>query len=79
MRNKKAEGVIILFCGLVCIAAACYIYFTAHTIYPDSDSSRVQDLNWLLKTFGKAGTAIIFAIPGLILLYAAIKKLRSKR
>jgi hypothetical protein len=79
MRNKKAEAIIIFLCGLVCIAAACYVYFVANTIYPNSDSSRVQDLNSLLNTFGKTGTAIIIAIPGLIAIYAGLKKLRSKK
>ena len=79
MRNKKGEAIIILVCGLVCIAAACYVYFVAHTIYSNSDSSRVQDLNRLLKTFGKTGTAILFVIPGLIAIYAGIKKLRSRK
>jgi hypothetical protein len=79
MRNEKAEATIIIFCGLVCIAVACYVYFVAHTIYPNSSSSRVQDLNWLLKTFGKTGTAILFTIPGLIAIYAGIKKLRNRK
>lgn len=77
MRNKKAEAIIIFFCGLACLAAAAYIYLVAHTIYPDSDSSRVRDLNRLLDTFGKTGTAILVAIPGLIFIYTAIKKLRK--
>ncbi len=79
MRNKKAVAVIIILCGLVCITAACYVYFAAHTIYSNSDSSSVQDLNRLLKTFGKTGTAIIFAIPGLIAVYAGVKRFRSKK
>ena len=79
MRNKKTEAIIIIFCGLVCITVAYYVYFVAHTIYTNSDSSRVQDLNRLLKTFGKTGTAIIIAIPGLIAIYAGIKKLSSKK
>jgi hypothetical protein len=77
--RKKTEAIIIFLCGLVCIAAACYVYFVAYAIYPNSDSSRVQDLNWLLKTFGKTGAAIIIAIPGLIAIYTGIKKLRSKK
>lgn len=79
MRYKKAEAIIITFCGAVCLAAACYVYFVAHTIYPNSDSSRLQDLNSLLKTFGKTGTAIVIAIPGLIAIYAGIKKLSNKK
>lgn len=79
MRNKKAEAIIIVLCGLVCIAAACYVHFVAHTIYPNSHSSRVQDLNSMLNTFGKTGTAIIIAMPGLIAIYAGIKKLGSKK
>lgn len=79
MRNKKAEAIIIFLCGLVCIAAACYVYLVAHTIYTNSDSSRVQDLNRLLNTFGKTGTAILFAIPGFIAIYAGTKKLRVRK
>ncbi len=67
-------AIFILFCGLVCIAAACYVYFVAHIIYSNSDSSRVQNLNRLLQTFGKTGTAIIFSIPGIIAAYACVKK-----
>lgn len=78
MQKKKTEAVIIILCGLVCLAAACYVYFTAYTIYADSGSSRVQDLNRFLKTFGKTGTAIIIAIPGLIAVYAGLKKWSSK-
>ncbi len=77
MRNKKAEAIIILFCGLVCLAAAGYIYFVAHTVHPDSGSSRVRDLNRLLNTFGKTGTALLVAIPGLIMIYVAVKKLKK--
>jgi hypothetical protein len=77
MRNKKAEAVIIIFCGLVCIAAGCFVYLVANSIYPDSDSSRVHDLNWLLSYFGKTGTATLFAIPGLIMLYAGYRKLKK--
>lgn len=78
MRNKKAEGAIIIFCGLVCIAAGAFVYLTAHKIYPDSDSSRVQDLNWLLKKFGKTGTAVLFAIPGLIAVSAGLWKMKKR-
>lgn len=78
MINKKAEGGVLIFCGLICIAAGLFVYFTAHTIYPHSDSSRVQDLNWLLKTFGKAGTAGLFSAPGLIAIYAGVKRLAKR-
>ena len=52
MENKKTTGSVIIFCGLICIAAGAFVYFTANKIYPDSASSRVQDLNWLLDMFG---------------------------
>lgn len=77
MRNKKTEAVVILCCGIICIAAALYVYYVAHTIYPDSESSRVRDLNRLLNTFGKTGTSVLIAIPGVILVYTAIRKLRK--
>ena len=77
MKNKRMEGVIIILCGLVCIGAGVFVYFVAHTIYPDSDSSRVQDLNRLLKFFGKTGTALLLALPGLIALYAGWKRIRK--
>lgn len=78
MKNKKAEGGIFIFCGLVCIAAGLFVYFTAHTIYPHSESSRVQDLNWLLKTFGKTGTALLFSAPGVIAIYAGVRRLTKQ-
>jgi hypothetical protein len=74
LKNKKTEGIILIICGLICIAAGLFVYFTAHTIYPDSQSTRVQDLNWLLKTFGKTGTALLFALPGIIALYSGWKR-----
>lgn len=77
MKRKMTESIIIIFCGLVCIGAGLFVWFTAHTIYPDSGSSRVQDLNWLLKTFGKTGTALLFALPGIIALYSGWKRLRK--
>lgn len=77
MKNKKAEGLLIIFCGLVCIAAGLFVYFVANKIYPDTDSSRVRDLNWLLETFGKTGTAILFALPGVIAVYAGFRKIKK--
>lgn len=77
--NNTVQGILILFTGLIIISCSLYIYFVIDKSYPNSTSSRVQDLNWLLNTFGKTGTAILFAIPGLIAIYAAIKKLRGKR
>lgn len=78
MKNKKAEGIILIICGLICIAAGLFVYFTAHTIYPASESSRVQDLNWLLETFGKTGTALLFSAPGVIAIYAGVKRLAKR-
>ena len=78
MKNRKLEGVIILLCGVICIGAGLYIYSTAHTIYPNSGSSRVQDLNWLLRNFGKTGTAILFALPGFIAVYIGLGKIGRK-
>jgi len=77
MKNRKAEGAIIIFCGLVCIAAGAFVYVTAHKIYPDSASSRVQDLNWLLERFGKTGTALLFAFPGLLAVYLGARKIKN--
>lgn len=67
----------LIICGLICIAAGLFVCFTAHTIYPHSASSRVQDLNRLLKTFGKTGTAVLFAIPGFVALYFGWKRFRN--
>ncbi len=78
MKNKKAEGFIIIFCGLVCIAAGFFVYFIGNKIYPDAASSRVQHLNWLLDKFGKTGTAVLFAIPGLIAMYLGIGKMKNR-
>ena len=74
MKNKKAEGIILIVCGLACIAAGVFVYLVAHKIYPDTDSLRVRDLNWMLTNFGRTGTAILFSIPGSILIYAGLKR-----
>jgi len=78
MQNKKAEGAIIILCGLLCIAAAAFVYFIANKIYPDSGSSRVQDLNWLLQKFGKTGTSILLSVPGIWAIYAGGRKMRNR-
>ncbi|HQW84059.1 MAG TPA: hypothetical protein PK987_06360 [Ferruginibacter sp.] len=78
MKSKKVEALIFLFTGLIIISAGLYIYFAAHTIYPNSDSSRVQDLNWLLKKFGRAGTAILILATGIISVYWGIRRLKRK-
>jgi hypothetical protein len=78
MKKKGIEGVVILFCGLVCLAGACFIYFTAHKIYPDTNSSRVRDLNWLLENFGKTGTAVLIAVPGLLAVLLGVRKLKNR-
>ncbi len=77
MKRKRMEGLIIFFCGLICIGAGLFVYFSAHTIYPDSESSRIMDLNRLLKTFGKTGTALLFAMPGFLMLYYGLKQFRK--
>lgn len=78
MEKRRVEAAIILFCGLVCIAAGCFVYFTAHKIYPDTDSSRVRDLNWLLENFGKTGTVLLLAFPGLMAIYVGARKLKKR-
>lgn len=78
MKKRNTEGIIIIFCGLVCIGAGLFVYSTANTVYPESASSRVQDLNLLLSTFGKTGTALLFAIPGFIALYSGWKRIRKR-
>jgi hypothetical protein len=63
--------------GLVVIGAGLFVYYIAHITYPDSESSRVQVLNWLLKTFGKTTTASIFGAIGLLMIISGIRKFRN--
>jgi len=72
--SKKTEGFIRIITGLIIIGCGLYIYFVAHTIYPNSDSNRVQDLNWLLKTFGRLPLSIIICAIGVIPVYSGVKK-----
>lgn len=76
--NKKAEAAILILVGLIIIGAGLFIYFVAHTIYPDSASSRVQRLNWLLKNLGRVPTSLLFIVIGCIPVLKGIKKLRRK-
>jgi uncharacterized membrane protein len=78
MKNKKLEGIILIVVGFIIIGCGLYIYFVAHTIYPNSTSNRVQDLNWLLKTFGKLPLTILICMIGLIPIYTGLKKLLNR-
>lgn len=78
MKNKKAEGLILILTGLIIIACGLFIFFLANTSFPNSDSPRVQDLNWLLNSLGKTGTAILICSIGILPLYIGIKRLLTK-
>ena len=77
MKNKKVEGGLLIISGLVIIGAAYFIYFYVDKTYPDSSSSRVQQLNGMLNTFGKTGTAVLLAVVGLVPVYFGFRKLRN--
>lgn len=77
-KNKKIHAALLILSGLIIIGCGLYVYFVAHTIYPHSGSSRVQDLNWLLRTFGKTGTAALFIFIGFFPFYWGTGKLRRK-
>ncbi|MGB3007633.1 MAG: hypothetical protein WBC06_14045 [Chitinophagaceae bacterium] len=77
MKNKKLEKAIIIFCGLACIGAGLFVFFVIDKTYPDSTSSRVQRLNWLLNTFGKLPTALLFAGIGSLIIYFGLRKARK--
>jgi uncharacterized membrane-anchored protein YitT (DUF2179 family) len=79
MQNKDSiEGLLIVLTGCIIISCSFYIFLIANTIYPTSHSSRVQNLNWLLSSFGKTGTAILVSIPGIIAIYWGAKKMGKK-
>jgi uncharacterized membrane protein len=68
-----------IIAGLVIIGCGLYIYFVAHTIYPDSTSSRVQRLNWLLRNLGRVPTSLLFIFIGFIPVFSGIKRLLEKK
>lgn len=78
MNRNKLNGFILLCCGLIIAAAGLFIYFFAHTVYPNSDSPRVQDLNKLLTLFGRTGTALLVSGIGLLFIILGIRKLNRK-
>lgn len=69
-------AILYLLIGLILIAAGLYVYFVAHVIYPNSDSSRVHDMNWLLRYLGKTGVTILFSSIGLIYVILGIRKFK---
>jgi hypothetical protein len=75
--NKKRQAFLFILVGIIIICSGLYVYFVAHSLFPNSESSRVRDFNWLLKTFGKTGTAILFCLIGIILVYTGFRKLRK--
>lgn len=77
MRSDKFNGIAMIVTGLVVMGVGIFVYFIAHTIYPDSPSTRVQNLNWLLKTFGKTATASVFGIIGILMIISGTRKFRQ--
>jgi len=77
VKSDKFNGMALIITDLVVIGAGLFVYYIAHTIYPDSGSTRVQHLNWLLKTFGKTTTASVFGIIGLWMIISGIRKIRA--
>lgn len=77
MKGNKLNGLILLCCGIMIIAAGLFIYFLAHQVYPVSDSPRVQDLNTLLNLFGKTGTALLVSVMGLVFVILGFRKLKT--
>jgi hypothetical protein len=76
VKNKKIESILLIFSGLVITGSGLFIYFIVDTIYTNSGSSRVQQLNWLLRNLGRTPTALLICLAGLIPLYAGIRKWR---
>lgn len=77
--NKlKGEAILIILTGLIIIGCGLYIYFVAHTIYPNPESRRVKELNWLLRNFGRLPTAAFVVLIGCISVFIGIGKLRRK-
>ena len=77
MKNKKIEGVIILFTGLLILFFAWFIYFI-YTPVSNTDSSRLKDLNWLVDNLGKLPTAIIAGVIGIFACLQGIKRINRK-
>lgn len=77
MKREKVESIILIVIGLIIIASGLYIYFVANTIYPDTNSSRVRQLNWLLKNFGKNGTTILISIVGAFFVILGFRRLKK--
>lgn len=75
MKNKRTQAVILMLMGFIMIGAGLYIYFAADIIYDDSGSSRVKDLNRLLKLLGKTGTAVLVSATGLVFTWIGLRKL----
>lgn len=77
MKNKKTEGIIILFTGLVILFFAWFIYFI-YTPVSNTDSSRLKDLNRLVDSFGKLPTAIIIGLIGFFACMYGVKKISRR-
>lgn len=74
--NTTGKALLLMVIGLIIISAGLYVYYYAHTVYPDSGSSRVQDLNWLLQHIGKTGVLIVCSMIGGIFIVIGIRKIQ---
>ena len=77
MKNKKTEGLIILFTGLVILFFAWFIYFI-YTPASNTGSSRLKDLDRLVESFGKLPTAIIIGLIGFFTCLYGVKKISRR-
>ena len=78
MKKDKPGAVVMFFAGLLIIFLAGFIYTQFETKSGSYQSSRLEDINRLVKLLGKLPTAVIIASIGLLISFFAVKKLGKK-
>lgn len=78
MKKDKTGAIVMFFAGLLIIFMAWFIYTQFETKSGSYQSSRLEDVNRLVKLLGKLPTAVIIASIGLLISFFALKKLVKK-
>lgn len=68
------EGLILAATGATVVACGLYIYFVAHEVFPDTESSRLRDFNWLLEHLGRLPLSVLVCLIGAVMIRAGKKR-----
>ncbi len=73
MKSKRGEAIIVLFAGVLLLYFAWFVY-DEYEPMNNTDSSRLQQLNALIRTIGQLPVALLFGLAGLLTCVIGVRK-----